>query len=112
MQPLLLDTITINAAVAATIIGATMTSFTTVGVILIRSSDMDKKRTADSIIKKLDEITCNQTDLEKEIRPLTTTLAEHSVELKNLKENLAETNKWVVMHDQQIQSIHRELKRA
>ena len=109
---LLLDVVTINAAVAATVIGAMIASFTTIGVIWIRSSDADKQRTTDSIMKKLDEITGNQRDLEIEIRPLATTLAEHSVELRNLKENLAETNKWVGLHDQQLQSITQELKRA
>jgi len=109
---LLLDVVSMNTTIAATLMTAVIGSFTFVITYWIKSSDGDKRRTNEHIIKKLDEITSNQIQFEQEIRPLGIQLAEHAIEIKNIKEKVAETNRWVGLHDQQIQEIHRAVKRT
>src|ERR1700727_201975 len=99
---LLLDVLTINTGLAATVIAAVIASVTAIGLAFLKYADGNNSRTTEQIIKKLDDITGNQRELELELRPLATTLAEHSVELRNIKETLSETNKWVNNHDTRI----------
>jgi len=107
---ILLDIVSMNTTIAATMMTAVMGSFTFVITYWIRSADGDKRRTNEHIIKKLDEITSNQAQFEQEMRPLSIQLAEHAIEIKNIKDRVAETDKWVNLHDQLIQEIHRTIK--
>lgn len=63
----------------------------------------------------LNKLTVMSTDIKQieiDIKPLVVQVAVHTEQIKEIKENLEETNKWIGMHTGEIQAINRKLKSA
>jgi len=104
---LLLD-ITVSTPIIVLTITAVITVFLTLTKFVW--SIVDGKH--NEAMKRLDRIVDEQKTIEKDLKPLTLQVVEHTIEITNIKEELKDQKEWLTAHDNELQRIGRVMKTA
>ena len=93
----------LDITISTPLIVVTISSVMIVFLALVRFvwSIIDNKH--NEAMKRLDRIVDEQKNIEQDLKPLTLTVAEHTVQISVIKEELKDQKGWLTAHDTMIQ---------
>jgi hypothetical protein len=79
----------------------------TIGILIYKGIVTSLNNATKKLEVSLDKVYDSINRLHEELKPLQIKIAEHNVEINNLKTTLSETQKWITHHDSRLLSLER-----
>ena len=98
----------LDITISTSLIVVTISSVLIIFLALVKFvwSIIDNKH--NEAMKRLDRIVDEQKTIEQDLKPLTLTVAEHTVQIETIKDELKDQKGWLTAHDNIIQQWHRD----